>query len=114
MKEIVYSPEYRRGILELRDYLLEKFGENTAKKVIKEITEAIDLLSDNEELGKSLNKEFGIDTDYRYLYRSHTYIFYKADYNYIYVEKIFNEREDFMRKLFKPNLVNENTFLDEY
>jgi plasmid stabilization system protein ParE len=41
MKEIVYSPEYLRRILELRDYLYEKYGDRNADRRIKEITETV-------------------------------------------------------------------------
>jgi len=41
-----------------------------------------------------------ITTDYRYLYVQHNYIFYRISNNDILIIDIFNEREDFMWKLF--------------
>lgn len=112
MKEIVFTPEYRKSILELRDYLKSEFGEKTEKKVIKDIQNTVHLLADNEKLGKSVKNEFGINTDYRYIYQSHNYIFYKTDSERIYIEALFNERVDFIRKLFYPRGVSEDKTVD--
>ena len=100
MKEIIYSPEYKKSILELRDYLVLEFGEKTAEKIVRKITETINLLESNEKLGKSLRSEYGMDTDYRYIFTSHNYIFYKIGKDEIYIENLFYERQDFIGKLF--------------
>lgn len=89
MKEIVYSPEYLRRILELRDYLYEKYGDRNADRIIKEITETVNLLRDNEFLGKSLQRELGIDTDYRYIFKNQNYIFYLIKGEHILVTNIY-------------------------
>ena len=44
---------------------------------------------------------FEIDTDFRYLYVNHNYLFYYITEDRIIVAEMFNEREDFMFKLFK-------------
>ncbi len=43
---------------------------------------------------------YGIDCDYRYLYIAHNYLFYRIEENTVIVTEIFDEREDFMYKLF--------------
>ena len=114
MKRVVYSPEYRKSILELRVYLRERFGEITEKRVIKEITEAVNSLKDNVNLGRNLGSEYDIDTDYKFIFKSHCYVIYKTDDEYVYVENIFNEREDFIRKLFDNDRLSEESLIDEY
>ncbi|MBO5994373.1 MAG: type II toxin-antitoxin system RelE/ParE family toxin [Firmicutes bacterium] len=114
MKSIVYSPEYREGILDLREYLIREFGENTAKKVIREITDKIHLLEKNENLGSSLKAVYGIETDYRYIFATHNYIFYRYDKQNIYIINLYNERVDFIRKLFKTDTLSESSLLDTY
>lgn len=114
MKHIIYSPEYRNKILDLREYLILEFGENTARKVIKEITDKIHLLEGNIKLGISLKELYGIETNYRYIFVAHNYIFYRIDEQNIYIVNIYNEREDFIRKLFETNTVSEISLLDNY
>ena len=114
MKEIVYSPEYLRRILELRDYLYERYGDRTADRIIKEITETVNLLKENEYLGKSLQREFGIDADYRYIFKNQNYIFYLIKDEQILVVAIYNEKENYMQKLFKVKTLTEKSYLCDY
>ena len=41
-----------------------------------------------------------IECDYRYLYVSHNYVFYRIESEKIIIVEMFDEREDFMYKLF--------------
>ena len=50
MKHIIYSPEYRNKILDLREYLILEFGENTAKKLFATNTVSEISLLDNYSL----------------------------------------------------------------
>ena len=70
-------------------------------KNIKEITERLHLLPDNECLGVSVREMFGVDTDYRYVFVAHQYVFYRVDEECVYVVNMYHEREDFMQKLFR-------------
>lgn len=111
MKKLVYSPDYSDRIKELKNYLNTQFGAETQKKTIKEITERLHLLPDNECLGVSVREMFGVDTDYRYVFVAHQYVFYRVDEECVYVVNMYHEREDFMQKLF--GIGNSSQALDE-
>ena len=42
----------------------------------------------------------GISSPYFFLHVEHNYVFYRIDRNVIYIVDIYNEREDFMWKMF--------------
>lgn len=60
----------------------------------------------------SIEKSSGIPTDYRYLYVQHNYVFYRIDGNNVWVTDIYNEKEDFMWKLFGIKTTEKET--DDY
>lgn len=43
---------------------------------------------------------YDIECDYRYIYVSHNYIFYRVEKDAVIIVEMFDEREDFMHKLF--------------
>ena len=43
---------------------------------------------------------YNIECDYRYLYVSHNYVFYRIESEKIIIVEMFDERKDFMYKLF--------------
>lgn len=98
--KIVYSPEYRRKISELKKYLDIQFGVSVRKKVLRQITERIHTLRDYPYSGISMRDLYDIDTDYCYIFVGHNYVFYRRDSENIYVVNMYNEREDYMMSLF--------------
>lgn len=46
----------------------------------------------------------GIPSPYFLLHVEHNYVFYRIDGNIIYIVDIYNEREDFMWKMFGSRL----------
>ena len=84
----------------LKVYLTEQFGAETADKSLKLIFETAKSLADFPLKGVSLSALFDIDTDFRTLYVKHNYLFYYIDENKIIISEMFDEREDFMFKLF--------------
>lgn len=50
--------------------------------------------------GPSVESALGIASDYRYLYVQHNYVFYRVEGDTVRIIDIFNEKEDFMWKLF--------------
>ncbi len=69
-------------------------------KVIQSITNGINNLKSNPRKGPSIKNVLGIPSPYLFLHIEHHYIFYRIDENTIYVVDIYNEKEDFMWKLF--------------
>lgn len=46
---------------------------------------------------------YDMECDYRYLYVGHNYLFYRIERDKIVIVEMFNDREDFMYKLFGVN-----------
>lgn len=59
--------------------------------------------------GMSVRTMFGIESDYEFIYVSHNYIFYNQNEEVIYIVNIYDEREDFMYKLFGIRITSEET-----
>ncbi len=103
MKIIVYSPDYREKIHELRIYLDFQFGKEVRKKVFTSIDQKIETIQSFEKIGVSVRDMYGIDVDYRVVHAEKNYIFYYTDDKQIYILNMYNEREDYMRKMFGVN-----------
>ena len=100
MRKVEYSQIAGRKLKALRDYLLEEYGEEISKKVVKEITDKVRGLSRFAEKGIDISKLYDIETNYYYLFVNHNYIIYRFDDKQVTVVQMFHEREDFMMKLF--------------
>lgn len=100
MKSIEYSLSAVKKLESIKKAVSEKYGESTAAKVVGNILKAVNSLGRFENKGKSVYKLTGVFCEYRVLFVAHNYIFYVADKEKISVIDIFNEREDFMQKLF--------------
>ena len=64
------------------------------------MTKAFRDLQQFESKGSSVENLIGIPCDYRMLYVQHNYAFYWIEGDVVRVTDIYNEREDFMWKLF--------------
>lgn len=100
MKKIEYSPNAIEKIQQIGSYIAAHFGRTKATEVKKNITKRIRDLADNENIGESVEALFGIPTDYRVLFIAHNYVFYRVTTTRILIVNVYNEREDFMFKLF--------------
>ena len=112
MKRIVYSPDYKEKLEVLRDWLDLRFGKNTRVKHMAEIKARLVSLKEFPTQGMSVRAMFGVDSDYEFIYVSHNYIFYYQDENIIHIVNIYDDREDFMYKLFGIRTTSEET--DQY
>jgi plasmid stabilization system protein ParE len=100
MKKIVYSPDYREKIEVIREWLDLRFGKIIRTKHLAEIRHRLVSLKEFPTQGMSVRAMFGVDSDYEFIYVSHNYIFYYQDEDVIYIVNIYDDREDFMYKLF--------------
>ena len=53
-----------------------------------------------EKKGIAVSAMYNIECNYRYLYVSHNYVFYRIESEKIIIVEMFDERKDFMYKLF--------------
>lgn len=100
MKKIEYSQIVRRKLNKLKTDLVQDFGAEVSRKSIKKITDAVRGLAKFEERGINVSAMYHIECDYRYLYVAHNYVFYRIEPEKIIIVEMFDEREDFMYKLF--------------
>lgn len=112
MKNVEYSLIVRQKLKELKNDLTKRFGSDVSKRSIKQITEAARSLGEFEEKGISVFSMYGIECDYRYLYVGHNYLFYRIERKQIIIVEMFDEREDFMWKLFGIKTTLQDT--DDY
>ena len=82
MKKIKYTPDAADKLRALKMAILQEYGSDSAKKIIKSITDAIRGLCDYEEKGPEVSKMFDVASDYRYIIVSKNYVFYRIEEKY--------------------------------
>lgn len=84
----------------LRVDLTSRYGEEFSKKAVGEITAAIRRLEMFSDSGIDIARMYDIDTKYYYIFINHNYIVYRIESDKIVIANMFNEKEDFIMKLF--------------
>ena len=110
MKKVEYSLIVRQKLKDLRKDLTERYGEVVSKRSVKRITDAARGLGVFETKGVSVSAMYDIDCDYRVLYAGHNYLFYRIESDKIIIVEMFDEREDFMWKLFGIDTTPKETY----
>ena len=100
MNKLVYSPLVKEKMKKLRTRLVERFGEETSKRVLAGIMKDAEILIEHAHSGTNISDLYHIDTEYWYLFTHHQYLIYRIAPNLITIVQMFREREDFMMKLF--------------
>ncbi len=95
-----YSQIVRKKLKVLKLFLTEQFGEEVAVSSLKKITDKARNLQDNPGIGCDLSEMLEIETDYYSVYVNHNHLFYYIEGDVIIIAEMFDEREDFMYKLF--------------
>ena len=98
--KVEFSKIVRRKMKALKKDLTDRFGKDTAIKALRTIMDTAKGLSDYPEKGEAVSDLFDVDTDFRILYVNHNYLFYYFEDKKVIVAEMFDEREDFMYKLF--------------
>lgn len=109
MKKIKYTPDAADKLRELKKAITQSYGADKAIEIVKKITDAIRDFGTNEKKGPAVSQMFGVDTDYRFLFISHNYVFYRIEDECIRIVNLYHEREDFMWKLFGIETVQQET-----
>lgn len=100
MKELEYSQIVRRKMKKLQERLLSEYGDAITKNVLSAIIGDADKLTLFENSGIEISKMYDVETDYWYLFTNKQYLIYRIEDKKIIIVEMFNEREDFMMKLF--------------
>lgn len=109
MKKIKYTPDAADKLRDINKAILLKYGSKKAKEIVGSITNAVRGLIDNEQKGPSVERMFGVDSDYRYIYVARNYVFYSIESDCIKIINIYNEKEDFMWLLFGVDTTPQET-----
>ena len=98
---VVYSPDSIEDIENIRSYISDVLcNPAAAQSITGKIIRGIDALSESPGLGVSLSARFGILTDFRYLVLGNYLAVYRYTEKEIRIVRIFNGRQDFIKKLF--------------
>lgn len=100
MKKVEYSQIVRNKLKKLKEQLVDKFGTKVAKKNIDKILQNVESLAEFEEMGVLLSSIYNIECDYRILHTQRNYLIYRVELEKVIIVEMFDERENFMYKLF--------------
>ena len=109
MKKIKYTPDAADKLRALKMAISQEYGSDSAKKIVKSITDAIRGLCDYEEKGPKVSKMFDVVSDYRYIFVSKNYVFYRIEDKHIRIINLYHEKEDFMWHLFGVDTTPQET-----
>ena len=107
MKKILYSPNALEKLQEIKWNIRVKYGVQISNRIIKNILSAIKELRTYENKGVSVARMTGIPCEYRMKFAEHNYVFYKIEKTAILIIDIYNEKEDFMWKLFGIKTISD-------
>ena len=108
--KIHYSPESRRDLDDIWDYIVSELqNRSAAERVIDRIMDAVDPLKNFAEMGTPLSSIADVGTDYRFLVSGNYMVFYRVQGNDVYIDRVLYGRSDYMSVLFKDLLRKETT-----
>ena len=107
---IHYSPESRRDLDDIWDYIVSELqNRSAAEHVIDRIMDAVDRLKSFAEMGTPLSSIADVGTDYRFLVSGSYMVFYRVQGSDVYIDRVLYGRSDYMSVLFKDLLRGEAT-----
>lgn len=104
MIKIEYSPSALEDLQQLFEYLTTQHSENTAKKILKQITFDISRLEIFPLSGASLSKLIDAPTDYYYIFTEKNFVFYRTSLNSVRIIRVLNEKQNYLIHLFKDSV----------
>ena len=113
MKHIVFSPEALNDLEQIKNYLLDRFGEKTAEKNIRTVLKEIRTLESYPFKGSGVWERYGIDSEYHYIYTNKNYVFYRVDSDVIKVIRVLDARRDFLKILFGKTIQSDDKEIEE-
>ena len=107
--KLKYSPDASDRLSKLKKQIAVSYGTQVATRILTKIMSKLRGLKDNPEKGSSVEKLIGIPIPYRVLHVEYNYAFYRLEDNTVFVMDIYNERENFMWKMFRVNLRTQDS-----
>lgn len=100
--KLKYTPQARADLRSAVSYIVKESGNETAaRNFAQDILQACSLLKEQPEMGMSLAKKTGRESDLRYLIIGKLLAFYRRDAETVYVIRILDGRTDYLRTIFE-------------
>ena len=97
-----YSPEARKDIKDLYDYIsTDLINPTAAAKITEEILIKCSNLAEFPMLGTDLSEKTGRETDLRYLVLGRHIAIYRIEEPFVSIIRIIDSRMDYMRIIFE-------------
>lgn len=110
MNNLYLSHKAQTDLVSIKDYIAEDLeNPQAAIAIVSKITKAIRMLRDHARIGTPLSSIADVDSDYRFLVSGNYMVFYRANGNNIYVDRVLYGRRDYMRVLFEDQSYEETT-----
>ena len=107
--KIHYSPESRRDLDDIWDYIVSELqNRSAAERVINRIIDAVDPLKNFAEMGTPLSSIADVGTDYRLLVSGNYMVFYRIQGSDVYIDRVLYGRSNYINILFN-DLLREDT-----
>ena len=107
--KIHYSPESRRDLDDIWDYIVSELqNRSAAEHVVDCIMDAVDQLKNFAEMGTPLSSIADVGTDYRFLVSGNYMVFYRVQGSDVYIDRVLYGRSNYMSILFN-DLLREDT-----
>lgn len=102
MADIHYSPTALNDLDEIWTYISHNLcSPIAAQNTIDGIMDAVDMLTEQPEMGAPLYFVSGLNSGYRYVIHGNYMAFYRTNRTDVYVDRVLYGKSDYIRVLFK-------------
>ena len=109
MNNLHLSYEAQNDLSDIKDYIAEDLeNPQAAIATVSRITKTIRMLRDHALIGTPLSSIADVDSNYRFLVSGNYMVFYRANGNDIYIDRVLYGRSNYMSILFN-DLLREDT-----
>jgi len=92
------APKAQEDIENIGCYIA-KDKPNAAIKMVSKIYDVFDLLTENPSIGGSVQKRYGISSDFLFLLEAPYIVFFQIESDYISIYRVLDGRSDYLTKL---------------
>lgn len=93
MMRIIFTPKAIEDLEEIKSYIAKDSEEN-ALNYVRRIFDKIDKIADNPDFGISLERKWGIPTNYRMLICESHLAFYKVEGNNVRIYRVLHSKRN--------------------
>ena len=98
---VILSHEAKNDLFEIKKYIEDELQNPTAAiDTVSKITNRIRMLEEHAYAGAMLAAVADIRTDYRFLVCGNYICFYRVVANDVYIDRVLNSRQNYMRIIF--------------